>query len=104
MGILVVVGYKPKVGKEKEVEVLVKSHYDRLKRIDLVSERIPIIGQAKDGTFVEIFEWNSKQAIDEAHQHPEVQKMWGEFSEVCDYLPVGTLEEMHQLFSELKPI
>jgi hypothetical protein len=60
--------------------------------------------QAKDGTFVEVFEWASAQAIEAAHSHPAVLKMWEEYGRVCDYVPVGQVAEASQLFSEFTPL
>ena len=59
--------------------------------------------QAKDGTMIEVFEWKSKEAIDRAHVNPRVQKMWDEFSRVCDYVPIAQVEEAAGLFSEFTP-
>lgn len=104
MGSLVIVAYQPKSGKDKALEALVKDHYNRLKKIDLVSPRKPIIGKAADGSVIEIFEWKSKEAIEQAHNHPEVQKMWSEFEEVCTYLPAARVQGLDQLFSALEPL
>lgn len=101
---IVVVGYRPKPGKGPLLEQLLKTHVDRLRKEGLISERQPIIAQASDGTYLEVFGWKSPEAIDQAHTNLEVQKMWEEFSEVCEYVPVGQLSEMSELFSEFKGI
>ncbi|MGK7392811.1 MAG: hypothetical protein ACNS60_20820 [Candidatus Cyclobacteriaceae bacterium M2_1C_046] len=104
MSILVIVAYKPKPGREKELEILVKSHVDKLKKLDLATNRKPVIGRAADGSLVEIFEWKSKEAIAAAHEHPEVQRMWREFEEVCEYLPIGDVKGASDLFTELTAV
>jgi hypothetical protein len=33
-----------------------------------------------------------------------VLELWQRYAAVCDYVPVGTLEEAGQLFSEFTPV
>src|ERR1700739_1647564 len=99
MGRTVIVGYKPKPGKEAALKELMKTHLPRLKSQGLVRDQESYIMEAGDGTIVEVFEWLSDEAVQKAHSNPEVQKMWGEYAEVCDYVPVGTLAEAANLFS-----
>lgn len=102
-GRIVIVGYQPKPGKEKELDALTRKHYDLLNEAGLVSARSPVIMKAKNGTVVEVFEWKSAAAIEQAHTHPVVLKLWEEYAVVCDYVPVGGLSEMGNLFSEFTP-
>jgi hypothetical protein len=104
MGRIVIVCYKPKSGKEKELEGLSKTDIDRLKKENLVTNRQPIIMKSQDGCIIEVFEWKSKEAIEQAHSNTEVQKMWGEYAEVCDYEKPINIEEFGHLFSEFEPL
>jgi quinol monooxygenase YgiN len=104
MGRIVIVGYKPKPGKAEALKALTKTHVPRLKKEGLVTDREAIIMEAEDGTIVEVFEWLSKEAIQQAHSNPEVLKMWGEYAEVCDYVPIGGLPEFNNLFAEFSPV
>jgi quinol monooxygenase YgiN len=99
MGRTVIVGYKPKPGKEAALKELMKTHLPRLKEQGLVRNKASYIMEASDGTIVEVFEWLSDEAIQKAHNDPEVQKMWGEYTEVCDYTPLGSLAEAGNLFA-----
>lgn len=103
MGRIVIVCYRPKPGKEKELEDLSKTHVDRLNSEGLVTERVPIIMKSRDGSIVEVFEWKSKEAMEQAHGNPEVQKMWAEYAEVCDFEKPTNIEEFGNLFSEFEP-
>ena len=98
MGIIVIACYRPKQGKQAGLKKVVKTHLDILKTENLVTDRSSIICEAKDGTVIEVFEWKSQQHIDEAHGNARVQKMWEEFSKVCDYVPIGNLKEASELF------
>jgi|ERR1700730_10975923 len=100
---IVIVGYKPKSGKQELLRQLMREHLPILKQQNLVTDRPSIMMEAKDGTIIEIFEWKSKSAIEQAHSNPEVLKMWGRYAEACEYIPVGKVEETSNLFSEFTP-
>ena len=104
MGRIVIVGYKPKPGKAEALKVLMKTHVQRLRQEGLAPNRESIIMEATDGTIVEVFEWTSAEAIQSAHKNPAVLQMWGEYADVCDYVPVGTLAEAGNLFSDFTPV
>ncbi len=100
MGRIVIATYRPKSGREEELKTLVRQHVSRLQELGLATGRDPVVMQAGDGSVVEVFEWVSAEAIEAAHRDPKVAAMWGQFAEVCDYIPVGQLHEAGQLFSE----
>jgi quinol monooxygenase YgiN len=104
MGRIVIAGYKPKPGKAEELRALTKDHVEILRKERLATDRAAIVMEAKDGTVIEIFEWTSKEAVESAHSNPRVLELWTRYAAVCDYVPVGTLEEASQLFSEFTPI
>ena len=103
MGRVVIVGYRARPGKQQQLEQLMKIHFSTLSAQGLVTDRAPITMQSRDGTIVEVFEWKSKQAIEEAHNNPVVQEMWGKYFEVCEFIPAGQIEEFSETFSEFSP-
>jgi hypothetical protein len=103
MGRIVIACYKPKPGKERELAALMADHVATLRGVGLVTARPPITMQSKDGSFVEVFEWVSSEAIQAAHTHPVVLRMWEEYGKVCDYIPVAQVSEASQLFSDFTP-
>jgi quinol monooxygenase YgiN len=100
---IVIVGYRPKPGKAEALHQLMREHLPTLKSLDLVTDRASIMMEAEDGTIIEVFEWKSAAAIEQAHSNPEVLKMWEKFAGACDYIPVGQVEEIGKLFSSFKP-
>ena len=104
MGRIVIAAYKPKPGKSPELRELMKDHLRILQSQNLVTDRESIMMEAKDGTIIEVFEWKSREAIESAHTNPVVLEMWGRYAKVCDYVPVGSVEEATQLFSEFTPV
>jgi hypothetical protein len=83
---------------------LMREHISILRQQDLATGRPPILMDAKDGTVVEVFEWKSELAIEQAHSNPVILKMGEGFAEACEYLPVGKVEEALNLFSQFKPL
>ncbi|MDR3693456.1 hypothetical protein [Mucilaginibacter sp.] len=104
MGQIVIVAYKPKPGKAEALKVLTKTHVPRLKNEGLVTDRKAIIMEAADGTVIEVFEWLSQEAINNAHHNPAVLQMWAEYAEVCDYVPLNTLAEANNMFAGFIPV
>jgi quinol monooxygenase YgiN len=104
MGVIVIVAYKPKPKKATALKELTKTHVQRLKNEGLVTDRAAVIMEAADGTVIEVFEWISQDAINNAHTNPAVLKMWGEYAEVCDYVPLNTLAEADNMFAGFTPL
>lgn len=104
MGHIVIACYRPKPGQESALKELMRTHVQRLDAEGLVTERTPILMQSADGTFVEVFEWKSVEVTEAAHTNPAVLKMWEEFGEVCDYVPVSAVPEASDLFSGFQPV
>jgi len=100
---IVIACYKPKPGKAQDLKELMREHLPILKTQGLVTDRASIMMEAKDGTIIEVFEWKSQAAIDQAHTNPAVLEMWGKYAEVCDYIPAGQVPEAAQLFSGFVP-
>jgi hypothetical protein len=104
MGRVVIVAYKPKPGKEAALKELTKTHVPRLRELGLVTDREPTILETADGTIIEVFEWLSPEAIQSGHSNPAIHQIWGEYAEVCDYVPLNTLGETANLFAEFTPV
>ncbi len=58
----------------------------------------------RDGTIVEVSEWKSREAINAAHQNPNVLAMWQKFFALSDCVPLNTLSEAQEMFTEFEPI
>ena len=108
MGRVVIVAYKAKDPKDesqlKELEQLITGHWNVLNSLNLVSDRKPVIMKSADNSFIEVFEWQSERAIELAHELKEVQIMWDNFSNLCDFVPASEISELSQLFSEFSPV
>jgi quinol monooxygenase YgiN len=103
-GIVVIVAYRPKPGCEKELLEIVRSRVPTLRKEGLVTDRVPVIMRAKDGTIIEVSEWKSHQAIEEAHQNPRVLALWDKFFAVCECVPLKTVPEAETMFAGFEPL
>lgn len=104
MGRIVIACYRPKPGQAAQLEELMKTHLSTLRAEGLVTDRDSIMMKASDGTIVEVFEWKSREAIEQAHTNPVIGEMWAKYAAVCDYVPIAEVAEAKQLFSELAPL
>ncbi len=103
-GIIVIVAYRPKPGKENELLELVRNRVPTLHKENLVTDRVPTIMRSRDGTIIEVSEWTSQDAIDAAHKNPNVLAMWNKFFAICDCVPLNTLAEAKEMFAGFEPI
>ena len=104
MGRFVIVAYTPKPGKEQQLLAAVKKHLQVLQTEVFVTDRPAYVMRAGDGTIVEVFEWCSAEAIQQAHANPAVQALWAEFGAACDYTSLAKLAEANQMFAEFDAV
>ena len=104
MGRFVIVAYAPKPGMADRLLAAVGKHLAVLRAEGLVTDRPAYVMRAADGTVVEVFEWESAEAIAKAHQTPAVQGLWAEFGAACDYRPLAGLAECQQMFAEFDAV
>ena len=103
-GVCVIVAYRPKPGKEEELLAIVRSRVPTLRKEGLVTDRVPVLMRAKNGTLIEVSEWKSREAIDAAHKNPTVLALWNKFFAVCDCVPLETLPESSEMFAGFEPV
>ena len=102
MGRFVIVAYRPKPGQGQRLDSLVARHQQILRAEGLVTERSASVMRAANGEVVEVFEWRSAEAIQQAHSNPAVQALWQDFDSACDYAPLASLAEAGQVFAEFE--
>jgi hypothetical protein len=103
-GVLVIVAYRPKPGRQSETPDFVRSRVPTLRKNGLVTDRPPTIVGARDGAIIEVSEWKPRQAIDAVHKNPNVAAMWNKFFDVCDGIPLNKLPESAEMFAGFEPI
>ncbi len=103
MGRIVIACYKPKPQKAAELAALMRTHLTKLRAEGLVTSRASVMMTAEDGTVIEVVEWASADAIARSHQTAELQALWDEYLEVCEYLPLAEVAGTDEAFAEFEP-
>lgn len=94
--------YKPFENKEEELLALIKVHFEVLLSQNLISDRKRIVLQANNNEIIEVFEWKSSEAIENAHSNETVMNLWTKFGEVCTYENLKSLKESEGVFPDFK--
>lgn len=101
----VIAAYRPKPGKAQELRRLVNVHHKTLGAEHLITEKPIVVLRARsDGTLLEIFEWISAKAADEAHQHPAIRAIWSKLAKVADIIPLSSVAEAGNVFSHFEAL
>lgn len=97
VGEVVMAAYRPRAGQDAALRAIVADHVRTLRRLGFATGRPVTLLRAADGTYVEIFEWRPG-AAQRAHEHPEVQRLWGAMAEVADFPKLADLAESQRPF------
>jgi len=80
--------YRVKKGNERKFIRVLEKHWPALRSLGLVTRKRArhFRGAEQDGAplFVEIFEWLSAAASEQAHQHPEIAAIWEPMDALCE--------------------
>jgi hypothetical protein len=104
MGIIVICSYQPKPGREDVARRLMSEHVPLLRRHGLITERAVVQGAAKDGAWIEIFEWASEEKSRSAPGIPEIGAHWKAMSEAMDFIALASLPEAQRSFAHFTPV
>ena len=102
--VMVIVAYRPRPGKEAVLLDLTRKHLPVLRAQGLATGRPSCAMRAADGTILEVFEWKSRAAMEDAHRNPAVVEMWKRYAEACEYVPLRSLKEAGDLFAGFEPV
>jgi len=95
--------YKPHAGKEDEFKSLIRRHYATLREQRLVTNRAPIfMRSADDGTYLELFEWESAAAAGAAHENKRVMEIWEGLADCADMLTLKSLKAAEKRFAHFE--
>ncbi len=101
---LVVAAYRALPGKEPVLLAEVRDHVPLLRSEGLATDRPTVVMRAKDGAILQVFEWASPAAMEEAKRNPRVVAMWERFNACSEVAPLNTLFESADLFAEFEPV
>lgn len=88
MATKVICHYRVARGNEHAFEKLLDKHWPTLHQLGLVTNDVPqqFKGEEQDNgdpIYFEIFEW-LEDAVDRAHEHPEVMAIWEPMDQLCE--------------------
>ena len=98
---IVIAMYRPHEGKDGELRALIREHVPTLRRLELITDRPAMLLRARNGTYLEIFEWRQ---VGVAHEHPEVARIWEAMELVADLVSLSSLDESSRSFPHFTPI
>ena len=98
---IVIAMNRPHEGKDAELRNLIREHVPTLRRLELITDRPALLVRARDGTYLEIFEWRQ---VGVAHDHPEVARIWEAMELVADFATLSSLEEARMSFPHFTPV
>ncbi len=104
MGQFVIVAYRPRKGKEAQLLDAIRDHLPILREQGLATDRPSLVMRSGNGTIVEVFEWKSAKAVEEAHSNQAVQALWGRFEAACEYESLANLPESREPFAHFEPV
>ena len=101
----VIAAYRPKPGKDEALRKLMREHRRTLVDANLIRPKQPFILRARsDGTLLEIFEWVSAKAADEAHRHAPIRAVWNKLAAVADFVALSDIAEAGKAFSHFEAL
>ena len=100
-GEVVIALYRPHAGKDAEFRGLLAQHGSALRAEGLITSRPTLVLKARDGTYLEIFEWVSVEA---AHATPAIGRLWAAMERVADFVSLDALEESHRPFTHFEAV
>ncbi len=101
---IVIAMYRPREGKRDAFLQLLAEHHPALVRLELVTDREPVMFEAGDGTILELFEWRDHDSARLAHEHPEVARIWEGMGPLAELVTLGSLEEASKQFPHFRPL
>lgn len=104
MGQISIAAFKAKPGKDADLLNVIDDRLPLLRRLGLATDRAEIRCRSKDGVVIMISEWTSQEAIDRAHETPEVLELWNRFWACCEFVKLDAVAESHDAFATFDAI
>ena len=91
--------YRPRPDAEDTFVDLLAGHVAVLRSENLATDRpVLILKSPKDGTYLEIFEWKSAEAVKAAHGNQVVSEIWKKLEMSAEFLTMAQLAEADTIF------
>lgn len=104
MGLISIAAFRAKPGKEQDLTQVLDDRLPMLRALKLATDRPEVRCRSRDGVVVTISEWASREAIERAHQTPEVHALWERFFACCEWVKLESLGESGEDFATFEAI
>lgn len=100
----VITCHRARPGQDAALEAALRDHVPLLQRLGLATDRAPLLLRAADGSWLLVFEWDSPDAVDRAHGHPEVLALWAALDACSTSHALQGLHEMQRPFADFASV
>jgi len=95
MSLIAIAAYKPLPGFDTGFKEVLKNHTNVLREEGFITDQKVYQMQAIDGTVIEVFEWISEEAKEDAHNNPRVMELWSRLHEYAEMAKLMDIMECH---------
>lgn len=96
--------YRPKTGRETVLLAELRDHQSLLWSEGFATDREPVVMRADDGVLLEIFEWASPTAIEEAHRNARVKAAWSRLEACAEFVPLSSVAGANKPFADFERV
>ena len=96
--------FRPQKDKLGELIALLKQSHSALLKFGIVTAREQILAMSVEGSVIQILEWTSKQAEEEAAVHDEIRELWMEAERLCEFQKPIEVKEFTQMFPSFEVV
>ncbi|MEZ6235493.1 MAG: antibiotic biosynthesis monooxygenase [Phycisphaerales bacterium] len=104
MGLISVAAFRPRAGQEAALTRVLDDRLPLLRSLGLATERGEVRMRSADGVVVSVSEWASQEAVDRAHQTPEVHELWARFDACSTFVRLRELGEAGEMFATFEAV
>lgn len=99
MGLISIAAFRAKPGKERDLMQVLDDRLPLMRKLSFATDRAEVRCRSHDGVVITISEWASAEAIERAHQNPEVHALWTRFADCCEWVKLEALPEAARDFA-----
>jgi len=96
--------WRPHYGREHNLVALLGHQLARLRELDLVTNREPVVGRTDNDEVVVILEWVSSEAIATAETDPGIVRIMRHVVALADAVTPASVPAAREMFFEMTPI
>lgn len=104
MGRISIAAFVPRDGMAPQLLQVIAERIILLRDLGLMTDRAPMLMRSASGIIIHVSEWASVEAIERAHESPDVHALWRRFEACSTYTPLSALPESCEDFATFESI